>query len=70
LLRTTAVAKLADTLYSADQAASAAAAAAGDADAKASAAAGRVPNAVIYDGWFKWADADCDGRLTGADAVT
>ncbi|GBF89658.1 hypothetical protein Rsub_02828 [Raphidocelis subcapitata] len=29
-----------------------------------------VPKAVTYDEWFRFADSDADGRLTGADAVT
>lgn len=27
------------------------------------------PNSVVFDRWFAIADADCDGRVTGQDAV-
>jgi len=62
---------MADTLYSpADQVGDAGVAAAARVAATSPAKApARVPNAVLYDRWFKLADSDMDSRLTGADAV-
>lgn len=31
---------------------------------------GAMANAALYDSWFKVADSDQDGRVTGTDAAT